>query len=128
MRDIKFRVWDYQRGAWARESEALESMGFEFGVNDYFNNNSDQRILRWDFMQYTGLKDKNEKDIYEGDLIVISLCYEGDYLNTGFLGEVIFEDGMFCVSGERDDEYLSLDEATIHNYELKVVGNKHDGI
>lgn len=112
----------------AKESEAHESMGFEFGVKDYFNNIAGERAVRWDFMQYTGLLDKNENEIYEGDLIeILPEWCDGDYLTKGFVGEVVFEDGMYCVCGDGQYDWLNLDEVTIDNYELKVVGNKHDG-
>jgi hypothetical protein len=127
MREIKFKVWDYQLGAWAKESEARGSMGFEFGVKDYYDNIAGERAVRWGFMQYTGLLDKNEKEIYEGDLIeMLPEWYDGDYLTKGFAGEVVFEDGMFCVRGDGQYDWISLDEVTVNNYEFKVIGNIHE--
>lgn len=85
MREIKFRVWDNQKNALANENDVRPSLGFEFGTKDYFINIAGERMARWSFMQYTGLKDKNGKEIYEGDLV----RYDGKY--GEFIGTVTYE-------------------------------------
>ena len=55
MREIKFRVWD--------KSAKL----YTYNPNFLVVGNSDEE--RFHFQQYTGLKDKNNQGIYEGDLI-----------------------------------------------------------
>lgn len=57
MREIKFRAWNaehqhmsFSHQVLSRWFEAIESGGYEL-------------------MQYTGLKDKNGKEIYEGDIL-----------------------------------------------------------
>lgn len=66
-REIKFRVW-------IKEDE--ESKGYmiehsnpNLNYSETIDTNNENSFLV--LMQYTGLKDKNEKEIYEGDVILI---------------------------------------------------------
>jgi len=58
MREIKFRAWDKEK------NEMTESICLG-GLHIPYNSNQDNYVL----MQYTGLKDKNGKEIYEGDIV-----------------------------------------------------------
>ncbi|ERI10852.1 YopX family protein [Aneurinibacillus aneurinilyticus] len=58
MREIKFRAWD-------KNLERLYNPDY---VQEYFHEIvSDNK--RFTLLQYTGLKDKNGKDIFEGDIL-----------------------------------------------------------
>ena len=65
-----------------------------------------------ELMQYTGIKDKNGKEIYEGDIVVNS---DGDY------GYVFFKDGAYNVCHDVYTGYLFA-----WDYEIK--GNIYENI
>lgn len=73
--------------------------------------------------QYTGLHDKNGKEIYEGDIITCKQYIGGNFVDYRLeKGFVEFKDGEFGVHRELG-YYLSIKKLLEYNYKIEVIGN-----
>jgi len=70
-RELKFRIWD--------SSAKLFRNFLYVNIVDWVVSGQDKS--NYFFQQFTGLKDKNGKDVYEGDIVKINRCYTRPFVN-----------------------------------------------
>jgi uncharacterized phage protein (TIGR01671 family) len=146
-REIKFRVWDKINNCFFDWKEQYNTLEFNEGIPDRIILYDTEGVLEKDefeLMQYTGLKDVNGVEIYEGDIILYPDT-ESEFIDVGIGGEgvkvaetginsffpVEFKDGEFGINVNLNSEILyngwyTLRMALEEVESIEVIGNIYE--
>lgn len=121
MREIKFRAWDLDfKKMWLSHDSC-----FEYLIHENKQQTQQASIVGFmisdacHLMQFTGLKDKNGVEIYDGD-ILSRTSYHAP--NTAIIAIVIWQNGGFIL--KHHDNLYQLSESNLDNY--NVIGNIYE--
>jgi uncharacterized phage protein (TIGR01671 family) len=129
MREIKFRAWHKKHlimAEWPLNELDVMETDFQFVVDGerFASDYSLIDAISYDgieVMQYTGLEDKNGKEIYEGDLVLVRdvrIC------------EIVFHEQAGCWDLELRNALSSLSIGPVApaswKYHVEIIGNIHE--
>lgn len=114
MREIKFRCWDKKHKEMFYSNHERRLATFF----DMFTGECCTEVI----MQYTSLKDKNGKEIYEGDIVRYSYFTPYGELNE-FVSEVKFDIDKIIITKKTANTWYFLSSMSKH---CEVIGNIYE--
>ena len=131
MREIKFRAWDKGRCKWLSDfrlhpsGQVMKTQAVSKSKKYEYGTKSIQNV---ELCQFTGLKDRNSKEIYEGDVVitpqqkyikqwVVEYDYDGNIILSNQINSEI------CLY---DFEDMIVDKNNCYVKDIEIIGNIYD--
>jgi uncharacterized phage protein (TIGR01671 family) len=125
MRKLKFRCWNkkenkmiipdlYNCEYYIAEGELIIGETIEYGTHEDFN--------IFEIMQFMGLLDKNRKEVYEGDFVIVPEGYGGDYRYNEYVGVITYDAPEFYIIPRGNTHYGQ----DFSWKEIEVIGNIYE--
>ena len=109
MREVKFRVYDKEAGAIVEHDQLLD----DFNMSYLLGHPEEEGFV---LMQYTGRKDRRDREIYEGDIVIIPEHYSGDNLCREYRAVITYNAPEFQTEPYFDESWN----------DIEVIGNIYE--
>ena len=124
-RTIKFKAWSKKLGRFVYPDKMEHNINF--GISSsiiYFDQITGQfGEEECELVQFTGIKDKNGKEVYEGDIVELwgGEQHQG-YWEVSVKGQVVFSYNSFLVRDSKDVHF----DPSLFDCNIQIIGNLYE--